>query len=101
MNPNAEAFRAEVLRLIHAAAQQGLRYVEIRAGDVHRNLGGVGNRQPTCCGAMRSLFQAGDSIVRLPADHPVNPNGVSFDEQAGENNFQGANLVICYQTAGR
>jgi len=57
------------------AQSSGLRYVDIRAGDLHRDLGGR-NRLPLVCHVMRKLMTDGDRILQQP------PSG------------QGANVTI-------
>jgi hypothetical protein len=72
--------------------KSGSNFVDIRAGDLAQSLK-VENS--ICCGAMARLFQAGDRIIELPSGRLTRP-GETFAQQTGEQNHQGANLVIRY-----
>lgn len=43
-------------------------FVDVRAGDLHRQTGGYpGNhRMPVCCDVMRKAMQPGDQVLREP-----------------------------------
>ncbi len=76
-----EAFTNEIQHMIDEARNKGEEYVVIRAGDVHRVVGGYKNnnhRMPSCCGAMYKLKKANDEVLNAP------PSGL------------GANLIIKY-----
>jgi hypothetical protein len=76
-------FEAEILRQWREAEVSGLADTTIRAGDLHRGLGGYPgpeNRMPVCCDAMRRMMDSAvDSILSAP------PKG------------RGASLCIRYQ----
>ncbi|MGG3943200.1 hypothetical protein ABEV54_17385 [Peribacillus psychrosaccharolyticus] len=66
---NSESFRNEIVRLINEAKEEGLPYVDIVSGDVHRNLGGYPSRihqMPTCCDAMYALKSDHDEVIYSP-----------------------------------
>ncbi len=47
----------------------GMKFVEVRSGDVHRELGGYpgpNHRMPDCCQVMRRLMTGTDSILEAP-----------------------------------
>ncbi len=67
--------REALERQFAGAQSSGLRYVDIRAGDLHRDLG-ARNRLPLVCHVMRKLMTASDRILQQP------PSG------------QGANVTI-------
>ena len=91
-NQSAEYFRKEILKRIQNAKGKD-KYVAIRAGDI----AGQGHR-PQFCGAMRSVFVAGDKIAELPKGRHFNQKGSTFDEQAAGQKWQGANLVVLYNS---
>ena len=71
VDATAEAFRAVVLREFAVVSGRGDSHVCIRAGDLHRKLGGypfIGHRMPVCCSVMRSLMLQGDVLVKTPAN---------------------------------
>ena len=79
--PKTEDFRIALTETFQEATNQGLPFVEIRSGDLHKELGanfGRNNRMPSCCGAMYSLMQLDDVILQSP------PKG------------RGSNLIIRY-----
>jgi len=70
-------FRTAIQDLLAKAERDGKKAVIVVAGDLHRQLGdypGPNHRMPACCGAMRSLMRAGDTIV----DGPQKGNGASL-----------------------
>jgi hypothetical protein len=86
MVPNAEDFQNELNRQFQDATAKKLAFLDVRAGDLHRDSGGgIGNkgRISTCCGVMYSNLKCryGDEILQLP-------DGVSG---------LGMNLVIRYK----
>lgn len=80
--PRSDDFRAKLEELLETAAAQGLRTIEIRAGELHRLAGGGSgpdNRMASCCSAMYGAKRPDDTIVSAP------PKG------------KGPTLTICYQ----
>ncbi len=81
MPPTADDFRRKLDEILTNAKQQGRPYIDIRAGDLHRAVGGYpGNnhRMPVCCNVMKGTMKQGDEILESP------PSG------------QGASLTIRY-----
>lgn len=51
------------------AKEQGLSYIELVSGDIHRKVGGYPSRNhqmPICCDAMYSLMKPGDEVLYAP-----------------------------------
>jgi len=74
--PTADDFRVALARHFERATRQGCAYVDIRSGDLHRELGGYpapagGHRMPTCCHVMHQAKCAGDEVRSSP------PSGLS------------------------
>lgn len=66
---SAVDFRAALEARLAAAAKAGRPFVDVRSGDLHREVGaypGHQHRMPTCCSAMRSAMRAGDTEVAAP-----------------------------------
>ena len=83
-HPTAEDFRAELGRRLVRAQRAGHPHIDIKSGDLHRDLGGYpgyrgSHRMPTCCDVMMTAMGAGDKIISAP------PSG------------KGATLVIRYK----
>lgn len=81
-HPTAEQFRATLDGRLAQAQQAGYDHVEVKSGDLHRELGdypGSDHRMPVCCGVMRAAMRPGDQIISEP------PSG------------QGATLIIRYK----
>ncbi len=81
--PTADEFRMELYRMMNEAVHEGKETAEIKAGQLHRRVGGYpgrNHRMPVCCEVMRGAFapDAGDLILEEP------PSG------------QGASLTIRY-----
>ena len=81
--PTAKDFEDEIRRRWADAALRGLKYVDIRAGSVHKYLGGYPSRSgrhrmPDCCHVMKRLMSKGDQVMSSPSSG------------------QGASLVIRY-----
>lgn len=77
--PAAEDFRKALRELLHNPQNANVPSVQVRAGDLHRSVGGYpgpDHRMPVCCRVMRAGMLGGDSIVQEP------PKG------------DGANLII-------
>lgn len=67
--PTQKEFREELRRTFWEAELGGQTRVEVKAGDLHRRIGGYpgrNHRMPICCGVMRAEMQAGDKIVQSP-----------------------------------
>ena len=67
--PDAAAFEAEIRRRWRAAEEAGADFVDVRAGDVHRSVGGYpgpGQRMPDCYYVMRRMMTAGDVELTEP-----------------------------------
>ena len=70
-------FRAALDRELGAAGARKLTAVRIKAGDLHRSVGGYpgpNHRMPICCAAMRAAMQSGDRVV----DGPPSGKGASL-----------------------
>lgn len=79
--PKADDFRAVLNQLFKNAQDNALPYIDVKAGDLHRQVGGYpgpNHRMPVCCSAMRGMMKPGDNVLDEP------PKG------------QGANLKIRY-----
>lgn len=64
-----ESFRKELVEVLREAEGEGLSLIQVRAGDLHKRVGGYpgrNHRMPSCCSAMRSVIQEGDHIVTAP-----------------------------------
>ena len=68
MAPKAYDFRQALFSRLGEAQEDGARYLDITAGELHRTVGGYpGNhRMPNCCQVMRSTMHPGDSILAEP-----------------------------------
>lgn len=67
--PDSAQFRRALERRFRAAASARVVTVEVRAGDLHREVGGYPgprHRMPVCCAEMRAVMRAGDCIVQSP-----------------------------------
>jgi hypothetical protein len=76
-----EDFQRALEKSFNSAYQEGKSYVDIRASDLHREVGGylgTSHRMPVCCSVMRKNMQEGDEVLYEP------PSG------------QGASLTIRY-----
>jgi hypothetical protein len=79
--PTSQDFQRELNYILASSRQQGKFYIDVRAGDLHRRVGGYPGknaRMPVCCEVMRRNMRLGDEILQQP------PKG------------NGANLVIRY-----
>ena len=79
--PKSNEFREALLAIFAEAITGGDSFLELKANDLHRRVGGYPgpqSRMPVCCGVMRKEMQAGDTIIEEP------PSG------------QGANFTIRY-----
>jgi hypothetical protein len=67
--PTADDFRRTILEAKAKARERGASTVDIRAGDLHRLVGGYpGNahRMPVCCSVMRQEMRNGDRVFSAP-----------------------------------
>ncbi len=70
--PDATDFHRALDGILRTSAQNGLSDVTVKAGDLHRQVGGYpakagsSHRMPVCCQVMRSKMQAGDKILSAP-----------------------------------
>ena len=66
----ADDFRDELARMFEAAAKAGRGTVIVRAGDLHRTVGGYpgsGHRMPVCCNVMYAEMVKGvDQVLSAP-----------------------------------
>jgi len=70
-------FTTAIRTSLQGAAVNGLPYLDINSGHLHRLVGGYpgpNHRMPVCCGAMRGEMQPGDIII----DQPPKGNGASL-----------------------
>ena len=84
--PTAEDFENTLLKWLREAKEAGREYIDVRAGDLHRKVGGYpgpDHRMPLCCDVMRRLMGPEDMVLEEP------PSGY------------GANLVIRYYLSRR
>ena len=75
-----------LLKWLREAKEAGREYIDVRAGDLHRKVGGYpgpDHRMPLCCDVMRRLMGPEDVVLEEP------PSGY------------GANLVIRYYLSRR
>jgi hypothetical protein len=82
----AEDFRNALIRIFKESQQEGVKFIEIRSGDLHKRVGdypGRNHRMPVCCSVMRSFLDSEDKIITTP------PKG------------NGANVVIRYHIPRR
>ena len=67
--PTTAEFREALLARFRAATSAGEESVEVRAGDLHRQLGGYpgpSHQMPSCCAVMHDELRVGDQIVAQP-----------------------------------
>jgi len=75
-------FQNELNHIFSIAQQQGKDYVDVKSGDLHRQVGGYpgpNHRMPVCCDIMKKNMKNGDQILQQP------PKG------------RGATLIIRYR----
>ena len=68
-SPQRNDFWIQLYTMIQYASDQGESYVDINAGELHRNTGfypGNNHRMPVCCDVMREEMQAIDIIIQQP-----------------------------------
>lgn len=69
MAPNREDFQAAPAEVLVEAAKLGLSFIGLKAGALHRRVGGypgTTHRMPVCCDVMRGAMVEGDEIVDQP-----------------------------------
>ena len=79
-----ESFRRHLRSRLEAAKRSGSTQLDVRAGDLHREVGvypKAGHAMPSCCAAMRQAMGPKDRVLSEP------PKG------------RGASLTIRYQLA--
>lgn len=65
----SENFKDEISRLLKEAIKQGLPFIDIISGDVHRNVGGYPSKNhsmPVCCDVMYSMKRFEDVVLHSP-----------------------------------
>ncbi len=68
-SPKMKDFQKALEGLLAEAQGRGMASIQIRAGDLHTQVGsypGRDHRMPSCCSAMRSLRESGDSFIYKP-----------------------------------
>jgi len=82
MPPTAQDFQRELDNIFATATKQGKTYVDVKAGDLHRRVGGYprpNHRMPVCCEVMKRNMKPQDQVLQQP------PSG------------KGASLIIRYK----
>lgn len=67
--PNTAVFKALIQKILKKAQDQGLPFIDLNAGDLHREAGGGSGKEgrvPICCNAMRNAMIPGDEILFEP-----------------------------------
>jgi hypothetical protein len=67
--PTAEDFRKTLKRIFQDAQNKGLPYIDVKAGELHRQVGeypGPNHRMPVCSSVMRQMMQQDDIILDEP-----------------------------------
>ena len=80
--PTLERLQSLLEHLWQQASSAGAAYVDVNAGELHRDAGGYpgsNHRMPMCCSIMRRNMREGDAVLSEP------PSG------------QGASLTIRYK----
>ncbi len=70
MPPTAQDFQNELTAILQAAQRQGLPYVDVKSGDLHRRVGGYpgpNHRMPVCCEVMKHNMGPNDKILHQPS----------------------------------
>jgi 5-methylcytosine-specific restriction protein A len=81
--PSKEDFRSALKRVLNAAEKAGKPYIEVNAGDLHREVGGYPSKEhimPSCCDVLYEEHARGRAEIRSSP-----PKG------------KGASLTIRYQ----
>jgi 5-methylcytosine-specific restriction protein A len=64
-----KSFEILLERVIGRARQDGLNFIDINAGNLHRSVGGypgANHRMPVCCAVLRSRMKSGDKVIDAP-----------------------------------
>ena len=67
--PTTDDFRRQLAREFKSATEAGRDYIDIRAGNLHKKLGGYpkhSHRMPACCKAMRAEMGNDDKVLCSP-----------------------------------
>ncbi len=67
--PTASDFQVQLDKIFHDAIERGLPYLDVRSGDLHRQVGGYpasNHRMPVCCVVMRKNMKAEDAVLYEP-----------------------------------
>ena len=66
MPPRREEFQRGLDRILEEARNLGKPYEDVRAGDLHKSVGGYparNHRMPVCCSVMRKNMKGSDTIL--------------------------------------
>jgi len=80
--PDRDDFQTQLARVFEVASDLGLSFIDLKAGDLHRMVGGYpgqDHRMPICCNVMYDSVQDKDRILDKPRKG------------------KGANLIIRFQ----
>lgn len=69
MMPGIDDFRTALQKRLAEAEKNGELHCDVKAGDLHREVGGIpdpDHRLPTCCNAMRQAMRGNDRILASP-----------------------------------
>ena len=67
--PTTRDFQMELARMLRTAQHDGLAFLDVKAGDLHRQVGGYpqpNHRMPVCCDVMRQNMGPSDFVLRQP-----------------------------------
>lgn len=67
--PTASDFQAALDEILTLAEQEGATFVDLKAGDLHRKVGGYpghNHRMPVCCDVLRGAMVVGDAVLHAP-----------------------------------
>lgn len=67
--PSGADFHAALQKAFQSASREGVRYLDVQAGSLHRQVGGYPGRNhriPVCCAAMRAEMLEGDKVLSAP-----------------------------------
>lgn len=67
--PTAADFESELDAIFRDGKQKGLAHVDVKAGDLHRGVGGYpghNHRMPVCCEVMLRKMKTGDTVLNEP-----------------------------------
>lgn len=71
MKPTRQNFEDALTAVLATAVQQDHHHVDVRAGDLHRRVGGYpaggDHRMPLCCQVMKRIMGTGDRVLQEPA----------------------------------